>query len=101
MGSSGFIASPPPHPFAEILEPPLMLPGAKLNFKASALTSFRWPFCFRGLYPTSSLFYAYKLNIANNSHLSRSRVDIGDRHETEVINIKNCHGGLGEFFVDF
>ena len=27
----------------------------------------------------------------------RLQLDIRDRHETEVINIKNCHGGLGEF----
>ncbi|CAH3030700.1 unnamed protein product, partial [Porites evermanni] len=26
----------------------------------------------------------------------RLQVDIRDRHETEVINIKNCHSGLGE-----
>lgn len=27
--------------------------------------------------------------------LSRSHNDVGNRHETEVINIKNCHSGLG------
>jgi len=32
--------------------------------------------------------------------LSRSHIDVGDRHETEVINIKNCHSGLGKHFFN-
>ena len=32
-----------------------------------------------------------------NIVIFRLQVNIRDRHETEVINIKNCHSGLGEF----
>ena len=32
--------------------------------------------------------------------LSRSHIDVGDRHETEVINIKNCHSGLGKLYAN-